>query len=63
MLFDIEQIVRLDFFDQLLVLGPVEVLPGLLVHEDVLFGDGDSPQGDKLPVPVLFPGADPDECP
>ena len=34
----ISSVARLKFFHQLLVLGPVEVLAGLLIHKDVLFG-------------------------
>ena len=55
---DIEQIVRLQLFDQLLVLGPLEILAGLLVQEDVLFRDGQFPHGGQLPVLVLITGAD-----
>ena len=57
---DVEQIVRLQFSDQLFVLRPVEVLAGLLVHEDILLRDGHLPQGDQLAVLVLLPGTDPD---
>ena len=57
---DVEQIVRLEFSDQLFVLGTVKVLAGLLVHEDILLRDGHFPQSNQLPVLVLLPGADPD---
>ena len=57
---DVEQIARLEFFHQLLVLGPVEVLAGLLIHKDVLFGNSHFAQCDQLAILVLFPGADTD---
>ena len=57
---DIEQVVRLQLFDQLLVLGPLKILAGLLVQKDILLRDGQLPHGDQLPVLVLVTGADPD---
>ena len=57
---DVEQIARLEFFHQLLVLGAVKVLAGLLVHKDVLLRNRHFTQCDQLAILVLFPGADPD---
>ena len=57
---DVEQIARLEFFHQLLVLGSVEVLAGLLVHKDVLLRNRHFTQCNQLAVFILFPGADTD---
>ena len=37
--FNVKQVVRLEFFDQLFVLGTIEVLSGLLVNEDIFLWD------------------------
>ena len=55
-----EQIVRLEFSDQLFILRPVEILARLFIHKNVLLRDGHFPQGDKLPILVLLTGAYPD---
>ena len=43
---DVEQIVRLQLFNQLLILGPFKILAGLLVQKDVFLRDGQLPHGD-----------------
>jgi len=42
---DVEQIVRLQSSDQLLVLGPLKILARLLVQKDILLRDGQLPHG------------------
>ena len=55
---DIEQIVFFQFPHQPLVLWAVEVLAGLLIHEDVFLRNLQFSQCNQLPVLVLVAGAD-----
>ena len=57
---NVEQIVRLEFSDQLFILRTVEILARLLIHEDVLLRNGHFLQGNQLTILILFTGASPD---
>ena len=50
----------MEFSGQPLVLGPVKILTGLLVHINVPLRDGHFPQSDELPILILLTGAHPD---
>ena len=52
-LFDENAVAGLDPFQQLLIILPVEILAGLLVHQDIAAGNALFEQGDDLPVFLL----------
>ena len=57
---DIEQIVLLESTQHLFILRSLEVLAGLLIHENVLLWNLKLPQRNHLPVLILISAADPD---